>query len=205
MLETLYAGGWVMIPIVACSVVALAIILERGWALRENQVMPADLMKQVRRWLGGEAMSLERLEAVGDSCELGRVLAAGLGQHCNTLEERKTAIEDAGRRAAVELEHFLATLGTIAMIAPLLGLFGTVWGLIVVFDQITMSGIGQPADLAGGIAQALITTAAGLAVAIPAVIFHRHFQRRISVLTARMEALAHQLLDMMRQKEQSLL
>ena len=140
---------------------------------------------------------------MSESCELGRVLAAGLSPFCTTLEERKTAIEDAGRQAVVELEHFLASLGTIAMITPLLGLLGTVWGLIVVFDQITTSGIGQPGELAGGIAQALITTAAGLSVAIPSVIFHRHFQRRISVLTARMEAQAHRLLDMLHQREQS--
>ncbi len=191
-----------MVPILACSVAALAIILERSWSLREAQVMPESLLTQIQRWIGGEALSSERLDVLGDSCELGRVLAAGLSPHFGTLDERKTAIEDAGRQAAVELEHFLATLGTIAMITPLLGLLGTVWGLIVVFDQITTSGIGQPGDLAGGIAQALITTAAGLAVAIPAVIFHRHFQRRISVLTARMEAQAHRLLDILHQREQ---
>ena len=173
-----------MVPILLCSILALAIILERSWALRQGQVMPDGLLAQVRAWLQQDALDGDRLDALRNSSQLGRVLAAGLSLHQQTLEERKTAIEDAGRRGAVELERFLAALGTIAMISPLLGLLGTVWGLIVVFDQIMTTGLGQPSDLAGGIAQALITTAAGLAVAIPAVIFHRFFQRRVSVLVA---------------------
>ncbi len=190
-----------MAPILLCSVLALAIILERGWALRQAQVMPEGLLAKVRAWLRQGALDPDRLGVLRDSSQLGRVLASGLSPHCRTLEERKTAIEDAGRRGAVELERFLVALGTIAMIAPLLGLLGTVWGLIVVFDQITATGLGQPSDLAGGIAQALITTAAGLAVAIPAVIFHRYFHRRVSVLVSRMEAVARQLVDILRQRE----
>ena len=191
-----------MVPILLCSILALAIILERSWALRQTQVMPDGLLEKVRAWLQQGALDAERLDALRNSSQLGRILASGLSPHCQTLDERKTAIEDAGRRGAVELEHFLAALGTIAMISPLLGLLGTVWGLIVVFDQITTTGLGQPSDLAGGIAQALITTAAGLAVAIPAVIFHRYFQRRVSVLVSQMEAVAHQLMDVLQQREQ---
>ncbi len=191
-----------MVPILLCSILALAIILERSWALRQGQVMPDGLLAQVRAWLQQDALDGDRLDALRNSSQLGRVLAAGLGLHRQTLEERKTAIEDAGRRGAVELERFLAALGTIAMISPLLGLLGTVWGLIVVFDQIMTTGLGQPSDLAGGIAQALITTAAGLAVAIPAVIFHRFFQRKVSVLVSQMESVAHQLMDVLQQREQ---
>lgn len=191
-----------MVPILLCSILALAIILERSWALRQGQVMPDGLLAQVRAWLQQDALDGDRLDALRNSSQLGRVLAAGLSLHQQTLEERKTAIEDAGRRGAVELEHFLAALGTIAMISPLLGLLGTVWGLIVVFDQIMTTGLGQPSDLAGGIAQALITTAAGLAVAIPAVIFHRFFQRKVSVLVSQMESVAHQLMDVLQQREQ---
>ena len=191
-----------MVPILLCSILALAIILERGWALRQTQVMPDGLLEKVRAWLQQGVLDAERLDALRNSSQLGRILAPGLSSHCQTLDERKTAIEDAGRRGAVELERFLAALGTIAMISPLLGLLGTVWGLIVVFDQITTTGLGQPSDLAGGIAQALITTAAGLAVAIPAVIFHRYFQRRVSVLVSQMEAVAHQLMDVLQQREQ---
>ncbi len=191
-----------MVPILLCSILALAIILERSWALRQGQVMPDGLLAQVRAWLQQDALDGDRLDALRNSSQLGRVLAAGLNLHQQTLEERKTAIEDAGRRGAVELERFLAALGTIAMISPLLGLLGTVWGLIVVFDQIMTTGLGQPSDLAGGIAQALITTAAGLAVAIPAVIFHRFFQRKVSVLISQMESVAHQLMDVLQQREQ---
>ena len=191
-----------MVPILLCSILALAIILERSWALRQGQVMPDGLLAQVRAWLQQDALDGDRLDALRNSSQLGRILAAGLGLHRQTLEERKTAIEDAGRRGAVELERFLAALGTIAMISPLLGLLGTVWGLIVVFDQIMTTGLGQPSDLAGGIAQALITTAAGLAVAIPAVIFHRFFQRKVSVLISQMESVAHQLMDVLQQRGQ---
>lgn len=191
-----------MVPILLCSILALAIVLERSWVLRQGQVMPDGLLAQVRAWLQQDALDGDRLDALRNSSQLGRVLAAGLGLHRQTLEERKTAIEDAGRRGAVELERFLAALGTIAMISPLLGLLGTVWGLIVVFDQIMTTGLGQPSDLAGGIAQALITTAAGLAVAIPAVIFHRFFQRKVSVLVSQMESVAHQLMDVLQQREQ---
>lgn len=191
-----------MLPILVCSILALAIILERSWALRQGQVMPDGLLAQVRAWLQQDALDGDRLDALRNSSQLGRVLAAGLSLHQQTLEERKTAVEDAGRRGAVELERFLAALGTIAMISPLLGLLGTVWGLIVVFDQIMTTGLGQPSDLAGGIAQALITTAAGLAVAIPAVIFHRFFQRKVAVLVSQMESVAHQLMDVLQQREQ---
>lgn len=191
-----------MVPILLCSILALAIILERSWALRQGQVMPDGLLAQVRAWLQQDALDGDRLDALRNSSQLGRVLAAGLSLHRQTLEERKTAIEDAGRRGAVELERFLAALGTIAMISPLLGLLGTVWGLIIVFDQIMTAGLGQPSDLAGGIAQALITTAAGLAVAIPAVIFHRFFQRKVSVLISQMESVAYQLMDVLQQRGQ---
>lgn len=191
-----------MLPILVCSILALAIILERSWALRQGQVMPDGLLAQVRAWLQQDALDGDRLDALRNSSQLGRILAAGLSLHQQTLEERKMAVEDAGRRGAVELERFLAALGTIAMISPLLGLLGTVWGLIVVFDQIMTTGLGQPSDLAGGIAQALITTAAGLAVAIPAVIFHRFFQRKVAVLVSQMESVAHQLMDVLQQREQ---
>lgn len=201
MLDLVQAGGWVMVPILLCSILALAIILERSWALRLGQVMPDGLLAQVRAWLQQGVLDGDRLDALRNSSQLGRILAAGLSLHRQTLEERKVAIEDAGRQSAVELERFLAALGTIAMISPLLGLLGTVWGLILVFDQIMTTGLGQPSDLAGGIAQALITTAAGLTVAIPAVIFHRYFQRRVSVLVSQMEAVAHQLMDVLQQRE----
>ena len=191
-----------MVPILLCSILALAIILERSWALRQAQVMPEGLLKQVRAWLQSGTLDVDRLDLLRNSSELGQVLAAGLGLHQQTLEERKVAVEDAGRRGAIDLERFLAALGTIAMITPLLGLLGTVWGLIVVFEQITTTGLGQPSDLANGIAQALITTAAGLAVAIPAVIFHRYFHRRVAVLISQMEAMAHQLVDVLRQRGQ---
>ena len=192
MLELIRAGGWVMAPLLLCSVAALAVILERSWVLRRSQVLPPEPLSFARQGLRGRALVPDQLARLRGHSPLGQVLAAGLLAQWQTFEERKSAMEDAGRAVAVELERHLALLGTIAVIAPLLGLLGTVWGLIVVFDQL-VAGVERPADLAGGIAQALVTTAFGLVVAIPAVAAHRHFQRRARVLVTEMEAEAQRL------------
>ena len=198
MLELLQAGGWVMAPLLLCSILALAIVFERGWALRAAVVLPPELPAQLRAWLRREgALDAGRLAQLRGSSPLGAVYAAGLAPPARAPAERRAAIEDAGRAAALELERHLAALGTVAMVAPLLGLLGTVWGLIVVFERLAGAGVGAPADLAGGIGQALITTAAGLAVAIPALVCHRHFLRRARVLTARLEAEARRLVEML--------
>jgi len=196
MLEIVKAGGWLMVPILLCSVIAMAIVLERLWALRRSRVVPQGLLltvwEQVRGGGAGAESHLQRLRA---RSPLGRVLAAGLAAQDHSREVMKETIEETGRRVAHELERFLNTLGTIAMITPLLGLLGTVVGMIEVFNVITDIGVGSPRDLAGGISQALVTTAAGIGVAIPTLIFHRYFRGRVDELVLEMEMEAVKLVE----------
>lgn len=192
MLDLMWAGGLVMVPLLLCSIATVAILLERAWALRRSRVLPSEPLSYAHRGLRDGSLAPEQLSRLRANSPLGRVLAAGLVARWRTLEERKAAMEDAGRAEVVDLERHLTGLGTIAVIAPLLGLLGTVWGLIVVFDHL-VAGVERPADLAGGIAQALVTTAFGLIVAIPAVVGHRYYLRRAQVLVTEMEAEAQRL------------
>ncbi len=187
MLELIAAGGWLMVPIVACSVLALGIVAERFWTLHQPRVLSKDLMPRIwELWKQG-SLDDEQVRAIGRESPLGRVLAAGLANRRSGREVVKESIEDTGRHVAHELERFLNALGTVAAITPLLGLLGTVIGMIDVFTAITTAGVGQPEDLAAGISKALITTAAGLSVAIPSLMFHRYFQRRVDELVIEME------------------
>lgn len=186
-----------MAPIIACSVVALAIVVERAWTLRQKQVVPDYLVAEVWRQAKEGQITEERIRALRAHSPLGRILAVGL---LNRQRERaiiKEAIEETGRAVSHELERFLTALGTIAAITPLLGLLGTVVGMISVFTTITNLGVGNPAELAGGISQALITTAAGLSVAIPSLIFHRHFRGKVEYLTVQMEQEAVKLVEIL--------
>ncbi|TVP77830.1 MotA/TolQ/ExbB proton channel family protein [Thioalkalivibrio sp.] len=196
MLEIVKAGGWLMVPILLCSVIAVAIVLERIWALRRSRVVPRGLLltvwEQAQGAGPGGGVQLQRLRA---RSPLGQVLAAGLAAQDHSREVMKETIEETGRRVAHELERFLNTLGTIAMITPLLGLLGTVVGMIEVFNVITEIGVGSPRDLAGGISQALVTTAAGIGVAIPTLIFHRYFRGRVDELVIEMEMEAVKLVE----------
>ncbi len=187
MLEIIEAGGWLMWPILACSVLATAIVCERFWSLRTSRIIPPHLVTQVWRLYRQGELDAARLRQLQSSSPLGAILAAGLANHQYGREVMKEAIEDVGRQVAHELERFLDLLGTIASVSPLLGLLGTVMGMIKVFSAITAAGVGDPQVLAGGISEALITTAAGLSVAIPALIFHRHFQAKVVDLVLRME------------------
>jgi len=191
MLEIMLAGGWLMVPIVLCSVIAVAIILERFLALRVSRVMPAAVPAQVRQWSQQHELDAKHIEQLRRSSPLGRVLSAALDNRDRTREVIKEAVEDTGRHVVHELERFLNTLGTIAGMAPLLGLLGTVVGMIKVFSAIMVEGVGDPNELAGGISEALITTAAGLTVAIPAYFFYRYFRGlvRSHVLQMEQEAL----------------
>lgn len=195
MLELIKAGGWLMLPIILCSVIALGIIVERLWSLKRNRVLPEHLVAQVWHWLKRRELSGERIEAIRKSSPLGRVLAAGLVKQNTDREIMKESVEDTGRHVAHELERYLNTLGTIAAISPLLGLLGTVVGMVRVFAQITAHGVGNPSVLAGGISEALITTAAGLTVAIPALIGYRYLKGRVDELVVRMEQEAIKLVD----------
>ncbi len=196
MFELVKAGGWLMLPIIACSVIAVAIIAERLWSLRTKAVMPENLVAQIWKMHRNGRLRKEHIEAVRKESLLGYVLAAGLQNRHASREVMKEAIEDAGRHVVHRLERYLNTLGTIAVISPLLGLLGTVIGMIKVFSEITHAGVGNPAVLAGGISEALITTAAGLAVAIPALMFLRYFQGKVDYLVLGMEAEAMKLVDM---------
>lgn len=187
MFEIVKTGGWVMWPIILCSIGALAIVGERFWSLQSKYVSPASLLPQVKQWLERNELDPARIELLRSSSPLGKVLAAGIANRDADREITKEAIEDAGRHVAPELERFLNTLGTIASITPFLGLFGTVLGMIEMFAGISSQGVGDPAVVAGGIAQALVTTAAGLAVAIPSVMFYRYFRGRVDELLLDME------------------
>jgi len=186
-----------MLPILLCSVIALAIVGERFWSLQRRRIVPAHLVAQIWNWHSNGELDDQRIAALSKSSPLGKVLAAGLVNRNHTREIMKESIEETGRQVVLELERYLNTLGTIASITPLLGLLGTVIGMIKVFAAITTHGIGNPTVLAGGISEALITTAAGLSVAIPSLIFYRHFRGRVDELVVRMEEEALKLLDVM--------
>ena len=195
MLEIVIAGGWLMLPIVICSIIAVAIILERFLALRHRRVVPSGLPDQVKRWAAQEELDQKHIDQLRLSSPLGQVLAAALEHRDRRREIIKEAVEDTGRQVVHSLERFLNTLGTIAGIAPLLGLLGTVIGMIKVFSAILAHGVGDPNQLAGGISEALITTAAGLTVAIPTYFFYRYFRGRVRDYVLQMEAQALQLLQ----------
>lgn len=187
MLEIVRAGGWVMVPIIACSIIAASIVLERLWTLQPKRVLPVNLAKQVREWISNDQLDPAHLQRLHQSSPLGQMLAAGLANRHKPREVIKESIEDAGRHAVHELERFLSPLGTIAAITPLLGLLGTVFGMIKVFAAISANGVGSPGALAGGISEALITTAAGLSIAIPALIANRWLRARVDGLVIQME------------------
>ena len=197
MLEILEQGGWLMLPIIACSVVSLAIIAERFWSLSSEKIIPSKLVSSVWQLHKAGKLDKSKVETLSQSSPLGRVLAAGINNSSYGREIMKESVEEAGRVVVYELERFLNTLGTIASITPLLGLLGTVLGMINVFAAIVTHGVGDPAVLAGGISQALITTASGLTVAIPSLMFYRYFTGRVDGLVIRMEDEAVKMIEMM--------
>jgi len=194
-LEIFNAGGWLMWPILVCSILAMTIILERAWMLRRNRVAPSSLMPQVLDWINSQQIDTNYIEKLSYHSPLGKILAAGLTQRYSGRDTMKETIEDTGRHVVAELERFLHTLGTIAEVAPLLGLLGTVFGMIQTFNTVSAHGVGNPTEMAGGIAVALITTAFGLTVAIPALIGHRYFQAKIDTLVITMEKDALHLIE----------
>ncbi|TVQ36938.1 MAG: MotA/TolQ/ExbB proton channel family protein [Wenzhouxiangella sp.] len=195
MLEIVIAGGWLMVPIILCSILALAIVIERFLALRGGRVMPAAVPAQVRQWAVQHELDAKHIEQLRRSSPMGRILAAALDNRDRSREIIKEAVEDTGRHVVHELERFLNTLGTIAGITPLLGLLGTVVGMIKVFSAIMVHGVGDPNELAGGISEALITTAAGLTVAIPAYFFYRYFRGLVRSYVVQMEQQALMLMQ----------
>ena len=195
MLELIKAGGWTMLPIILLAVVALAIIVERFWSLRRKEVLPPGMGEEVRDWARGRQLDPKHIEVLRRNSPLGELLAAALDMRFRPREMIKERVEDVGRHVVHDLGRFLNTLGSIAGVAPLLGLLGTVLGMIKMFLKILTTGVGDANQLAGGIGQALICTASGIMVAIPALMFHRYFRGRIAEYIIEMEKQAMALLD----------
>ncbi|MET0660531.1 MAG: MotA/TolQ/ExbB proton channel family protein [Steroidobacteraceae bacterium] len=187
MFEIVKAGGIMMVPLILCSIVAAAIILERLWTLQERRVLPAEITDKVWRWVEQGQIQEKHITALQHNSPLGKILAAGLMYQGRDRDIIKESIEDTGRHVVHELERFLNTLGTIVAASPLLGLLGTVSGMIKTFNAISDAGVGNPTALAEGIAEALIATAAGLSVAIPALIAYRYLSSKVTGLVIEME------------------
>jgi biopolymer transport protein ExbB len=185
--EIVKSGGVFMAPIILASIVAAAIFLERLWTLQSKRVLPHELTEKVWRWVETDQLQDKHVVALEQNSPLGKILAAGLANRHRDRAIIKEAIEDTGRHVIHELERFINALGTIASMSPLLGLLGTVSGMIRTFNDITDQGVGNPQILAGGISEALVSTAAGLVVAIPAVIGYRFLRSRVESLVVQME------------------
>lgn len=186
MLSIIEAAGWPIWPIILCSIISLAIIGERFWSLRRSVVLPAGLFQETVQAFQAQGPSADLIARLNQNSLLGRVFAAGVGNVNSTREVMKEAMEEAGRTVLVEMERFLNGLGTIATVAPLLGLFGTVIGMIEIFGSQSPGG-NSPAQLAHGISVALYNTALGIAVAVPSMIFYRHFRGKVDVMVVDME------------------
>ena len=197
MFELVQAGGWLMVPILLCSVIAAAICVERFWTLRPTQIAPKNLLAQVWNWIRNNEMDSRKLRELRNGSPLGQILAAGISHHKRGREQMKEGIEEVANHVIHEMERYLNTLGTVAAVTPLLGLLGTVIGMIKVFTAIKLEGTGNAAVLAGGISEALITTAAGLSVAIPSLFFSRFFTRRVDELVINMEQEALKLVEVL--------
>ncbi len=195
MFELVKAGGWLMLPIIICSIAAAAICIERYFALNPGKIAPPNLLAQVWGWIKNNQLDAAKIRELKTASPLGRILAAGLSNSRHGREVMKESIQEAASHVVHELERYLNTLGTIAAVSPLLGLLGTVIGMIKVFTEIMLQGTGNAAVLAGGISEALITTAAGLSVAIPALIMHRFYSRRIDTVIVTLEQETIKLVD----------
>jgi len=190
MWEIVRAGGPFMWPIIICSVAAVGILLERLWTLQRKRVLPQDLIKKVTDLAERNQVNPKVIEALEKNSPLGRVLAAALANRHRGHEIMMERVEDTGRHVVHELERFLNSLGTIASISPLLGLLGTVTGIIRAFNAVMLGGMGDPRLLAGGISEALVTTAGGLAVAIPSFIAYRYLRGKVERIVVEMEKIA---------------
>lgn len=202
MIEIVKSGGLLMAPIILCAIIAMGIILERYWTLQSKKVIPEDLTSKVWGWVEKDALDQQQIQTLHQGSPLGQILAAGLINRDRERVIMKDSIEDTGRHVVHEMERYLDTLGTIAAVTPLLGLLGTVIGMVKVFTAITTHGVGNPTVLAGGIAEALITTAAGLTVAIPALIGYRYYRNKIDTLVVEMEKEAIKLVEALHRRQE---
>ena len=204
MLEIIQAGGWLMVPILLCSVVAAAISVERLWSLQRGRIMPKNLLGQTWTSVRQDEFDQQKTRDLRSSSPLGHVLAAGIINAKRGRQIMKEAMDEATVQINHDMERYLTALGIIASISPLLGLLGTVVGMIDVFNSLMVEGAGNANVLAGGISTALITTAAGLSVAIPALAFHRFFLRRVDELVVDVEQESSKLVDLVHGQAQVL-
>ncbi len=195
MIDIIQAAGWPIWPIILCSVIAIAIIGERFYSLRQDMVAPRDLLPRIVQEYRKTGVTSDMLSGAARGSLLGRILAAGLRNIDSTREIMKESIEEAGRAASHELDRFLTTLGTIATMSPLLGLLGTIIGMIEIFGASTPTGITDPGQLAHGISIALYNAAFGIMVAVPSLVFYRHFRARADSLIIEMELQAVKLVE----------
>jgi len=196
LLHTVEAAGWPIWPLLVASLIALTIIVERAWSLRREKVAPRNLLQQIAQEVRHRGVTQELLNRLAQGALLARVFAVGLHNVSSSRDAMSESLEEAGRVAVHELERFLTSLGTIASLAPIMGLFGTVVGMIEIFGSQGGSGMSSnPQQLAHGISVALYNTAFGLIVAIPSMIFYRHYRAKVDTLVVEMEAEATRLLE----------
>lgn len=196
MWEIIKAAGWPIWPLIFASIIALAIIVERFWALRSEIVAPSNLLPEVQKWMGQGVVNKDSLAKLESHSLLGKIFASALANEKNSREIMKESIEETGRAVAHSLEKYLSTLGTIATVAPLLGLLGTVIGMVELFGAFTNSG-HDVAQFARGISVALYNTAAGIVVAVPAMIAYRYFRTKVDTLLLDMEQQAIKLVEIL--------
>jgi biopolymer transport protein ExbB len=194
--QIILAAGWPIWPLIIASVIAVAIIGERIFALRENIIAPKNLLPEVQKWLAAGGVNKETIERLEQNSQLGRVFATALATAKQSRDITKESIEETARAVAHELEKYLATLGTIATVAPLLGLLGTVIGMVELFGAFTSTG-HDVAQFARGISVALYNTAAGIVVAVPAMIAYRYFRTKVDAILIDMEQQAIKLVEIL--------
>jgi biopolymer transport protein ExbB len=198
MYDFVVKGGVLMIPIALCSIIALAIFLERLWSLRRSRVIPRDFLIEIEDLIRREKIPEAITRCRKDNSSMANIIVAGIRNFGKRREIVKESIEEIGRREAATLERYINVVGTIAAIAPLLGLLGTVFGMIKAFNVISIQGVGNPSSLAGGISEALITTAAGLVVAIPTFVLYRYLANKADALIVEMEEHSIRMVDLLK-------
>jgi biopolymer transport protein ExbB len=193
MIDLFMAGGWLMFPLLGCSILALTIIVERLWVLRENKIIPLNIVPEILKSLSLPNATPLRLTILASSSPLGLILSSGLQSMEQGVSAMRVRMEEQGRQVIAELERYLNTLGTLASIAPLLGLLGTVLGMIEIFAVLDNTS-PETYAMGEGIAKALLTTAFGLFIAIPCLMFHRYFRRRIDEFSLKLEKESQRLM-----------
>jgi biopolymer transport protein ExbB len=203
LLHIIEAAGWPIWPLILCSIITLGIIGERFYSLRKDFVAPRELLPKVVQEYRQKGVSPDMLERLAQSAMSGRIFAAALKEAASSREIMRESIEEAGRAAAHELDRFLTTLGTIATMAPLLGLLGTIIGMIDIFGAQGPTGMANPGQLAHGISIALYNAAFGIIVAVPSLVFYRHFRARVDSLVVEMESQAVKLVEIIHGQRQA--